>query len=155
METRDMAVSENFTYREVACKCREHGTLHAATLVKLERLRAMLGGHPLTIISGYRCPKHNAAVGGAADSQHTRGRAADIASSYVDLAGEEALRAMIAAGFTGIGRGVNRMGARTFHVDDGHERMTFWRYTPAGIVIDNEAYDLHRTLELEGARSAG
>ena len=30
------------------------------------------------VTSGYRCPEHNAAVGGVADSQHVKGTAADI-----------------------------------------------------------------------------
>lgn len=38
-------------------------------------------GKPLTINSGYRCPKLNAAVGGVAKSQHTKGEAADIKAS--------------------------------------------------------------------------
>lgn len=35
-------------------------------------------GNPITVNSGYRCPKLNAAVGGASTSQHLRGEAADI-----------------------------------------------------------------------------
>lgn len=35
-------------------------------------------GAPITINSGYRCPALNAAVGGVATSQHTKGQAADI-----------------------------------------------------------------------------
>lgn len=37
-------------------------------------------GKPIIVTSGYRCPKLNAAVGGAASSQHVRGEAADIRS---------------------------------------------------------------------------
>src|SRR6185312_6386314 len=44
----------------------------------LEKLRAALGGAPITIVSGYRSPSHNTAVGGAKQSQHMEGRAADI-----------------------------------------------------------------------------
>lgn len=44
----------------------------------LEALRARLGGRPIRIISGYRSPAHNAAVGGAKASQHMQGRAADF-----------------------------------------------------------------------------
>lgn len=43
----------------------------------LDPLREMYG-KPITINSGYRCPKLNAAVGGAKNSQHMRGEAADI-----------------------------------------------------------------------------
>lgn len=35
-------------------------------------------GAPIVVTSGYRCPKLNAAVGGAKGSQHTYGQAADI-----------------------------------------------------------------------------
>ena len=38
-------------------------------------------GKPIIVNSGYRCPKHNAAVGGVANSQHLRGEAADITSA--------------------------------------------------------------------------
>ena len=36
-------------------------------------------GKPIRVNSGYRCPKHNAEVGGVPNSQHMRGEAADIA----------------------------------------------------------------------------
>ena len=35
-------------------------------------------GKPIYVNSGYRCPRHNAAVGGVPGSQHMRGEAADI-----------------------------------------------------------------------------
>lgn len=35
-------------------------------------------GKPIVVTSGYRCPKLNKAVGGAAKSQHITGEAADI-----------------------------------------------------------------------------
>jgi hypothetical protein len=43
----------------------------------LEPLRDLVGG-PILVTSGYRSPAVNAAVGGAANSQHLRGEAADI-----------------------------------------------------------------------------
>lgn len=43
----------------------------------LEPLRAKLG-KPITITSGYRCERDNAAIGGAKNSQHVLGQAADI-----------------------------------------------------------------------------
>ena len=36
-------------------------------------------GKPIKVNSGYRCPNHNLAVGGATQSQHMKGEAADIA----------------------------------------------------------------------------
>lgn len=43
----------------------------------LDPLRQMWGG-PITVTSGYRCSRLNAAVKGAASSQHIKGEAADI-----------------------------------------------------------------------------
>jgi zinc D-Ala-D-Ala carboxypeptidase len=45
---------------------------------KLEGLRRKAGNNPVTINSGFRSISHNAAVGGASNSQHTYGIAADI-----------------------------------------------------------------------------
>lgn len=42
-------------------------------------------GKPITVNSGFRCPKLNAAVGGVATSQHVRGEAADISAGSPSL----------------------------------------------------------------------
>lgn len=62
----------------------------------LENLRGQLHA-PLEVVSGYRSPEHNRAVGGASNSQHLYGRAADIpwGQVTVEMARE--------AGATGIG----------------------------------------------------
>lgn len=52
----------------------------------LEPLRELLG-KPIRITSGYRCPELNKAVGGAANSAHIQGFAADI--QVQDLSVEE------------------------------------------------------------------
>jgi hypothetical protein len=44
----------------------------------LEGVRYLLDNKPITITSGYRCPPLNAAVGGADDSAHVLGLAADF-----------------------------------------------------------------------------
>lgn len=76
-------------------------------LVALEKLRALNGGKPLRIVSGYRSPAWNRHVGGATDSQHLHNRAADIPSGYASI--DQA----VSAGFTGIGW----CGAWVVHVD--------------------------------------
>ena len=43
----------------------------------LDPVREAFGG-PVAVNSGYRCPRHNAAVGGVRNSQHLVGEAADI-----------------------------------------------------------------------------
>ena len=45
----------------------------------LDRLRGEWG-RPIIVTSGYRCKELNAAVGGARNSQHLKGQAADIIS---------------------------------------------------------------------------
>ena len=55
--------------------CRENAVLLCQNV--LEVVRAHFG-MPIYISSGYRCPRLNAAVGGAMTSQHMRGQAADI-----------------------------------------------------------------------------
>jgi zinc D-Ala-D-Ala carboxypeptidase len=63
----------------------------------LENLRAQNGNRPLAVISGYRSPQHNADVGGAPDSRHMYGDAADLESGWCTVAMAEA------AGARGIG----------------------------------------------------
>jgi peptidoglycan hydrolase-like protein with peptidoglycan-binding domain len=50
-------------------------------MYKLEALRKKLGNIPLTINSGFRSIAHNADVGGASDSMHLYGNAADLGAS--------------------------------------------------------------------------
>jgi len=44
----------------------------------LEKVRMLCGRHPVLISSGYRCPQLNQAVGGASNSAHLYGCAADF-----------------------------------------------------------------------------
>lgn len=53
------------------------GALRALCTSILEPIREHVGG-PVTVVSGYRSPALNAAVGGSPRSQHLRGEAADI-----------------------------------------------------------------------------
>lgn len=52
--------------------------LHSLCTLVLEPLRALWGGLPLQINSGYRSLAVNTAVGGSVDSQHMTGDAADL-----------------------------------------------------------------------------
>jgi zinc D-Ala-D-Ala carboxypeptidase len=51
----------------------------------LEQVRFFVGGDPITITSGYRCPELNAAVGGVPNSAHALGYAADIVIEDYDM----------------------------------------------------------------------
>jgi zinc D-Ala-D-Ala carboxypeptidase len=48
------------------------------TCTVLEKIRALCGSHPVIITSGFRCDELNNAVGGATDSAHRYGYAADF-----------------------------------------------------------------------------
>lgn len=49
--------------------------------ILLEHIRVELGGMPVAMNSGYRCPDRNRAVGGAKFSQHMLANAADITAA--------------------------------------------------------------------------
>lgn len=71
-------LSSNFTVKEFACSDGSDAVLVAPRLVMvLQSIRSHFG-KAVTINSGYRTPQKNAAVGGAAQSQHCYGTAADI-----------------------------------------------------------------------------
>ena len=71
-------LSKHFTRHEFACRCGcGFDTVDTELLSILEAIRAHFG-KPVVITSGCRCPEHNEAVGGSANSQHKLGRAADI-----------------------------------------------------------------------------
>lgn len=68
--------SEHFSVAELACHhCGLQG-VKKAMIDFLEDVRNEIG-EPLYVTSGYRCPTHNAEVGGASNSYHAKGLAAD------------------------------------------------------------------------------
>ena len=97
-------LSEHFSRVEFACRdgC-GNDSIDVATLEVLEHLREHFA-KPVTINSAYRCETHNAAVGGASDSQHLRGRAVDIAVDDVAPAAVADWLEMNYAGRFGVGR---------------------------------------------------
>ena len=75
---RDYQVSPHFKLREFQSRDGADKVLISDELLaKLEELRAY-GGYTITVNSGYRSAAHNKKVGGASNSSHTRGLAADI-----------------------------------------------------------------------------
>ena len=85
-----MMLSEHFsleelTASEVAARAGIDNTPSAETMRNLLRLaaglelvRAAIGNNPIHVTSGYRSPRLNQMVGGAKNSMHTQGLAADI-----------------------------------------------------------------------------
>lgn len=74
----------NFKVNEFACSDGSDPVFISPELVKLlQQIRDHFGA-PVTINSGWRSPTKNKAVGGAAQSQHLYGLAADITVKGVD-----------------------------------------------------------------------
>lgn len=73
-----MKLSVHFSRPEFACKCGcGFDTVDAELVDALEDVRMHFMA-PVVINSACRCLEHNESVGGAKNSQHTKGRAADI-----------------------------------------------------------------------------
>lgn len=71
-------LSQHFSRSEFACQCGcGFDTVDIQLLEALENVREYFKA-PVTITSGCRCESHNYKIGGASDSQHTKGRAADF-----------------------------------------------------------------------------
>jgi uncharacterized protein YcbK (DUF882 family) len=73
-------LSRNFSRSEFACPDCGLTEIDLSLVTGLQQLRDALG-KPITITSGYRCPRHNALVGGEPHSKHVLGQAADISVS--------------------------------------------------------------------------
>ena len=76
-------MTEHFSMDEFKCKCGcempdhiKENLEHLAPL--LEKIRKYFGNHPITVHSGYRCKYWNGKIGGAHQSRHMEGIAADI-----------------------------------------------------------------------------
>ena len=83
MSIPNYPVAPHFTYKELACRCCGSYTADPRLLLCLEWLRHEISlmrnaDTPIIITSGYRCPQHNAAVGGSKSSLHMLGLAADF-----------------------------------------------------------------------------
>lgn len=75
-------MTKNFKIQEFECKGECDMPLEVyENIIKLASQLQFLRdytGRPITINSAYRCPDHNAKVGGSKTSQHLLGKAADI-----------------------------------------------------------------------------
>lgn len=79
-------ISEHFSREEFACKCGcGFDTVDCELLEILEAVRGHFG-KPVIISSACRCESHNQNEGGATNSQHLYGRAADITVQSVSPA---------------------------------------------------------------------
>ena len=103
MKPEDWDHIEHFSPDEFRCPCCSEGSekMDRETVADLDDARAY-AGIPFTLTSAYRCPEHNAEVGGVSSSAHVRGYAVDIACE-----GSRSRHKIVAAlkrqGFTRIG----------------------------------------------------
>jgi uncharacterized protein YcbK (DUF882 family) len=104
---------EFFSENEMKCKCGCKGLPKHSLMVKLVKLRKLLG--PLEVSSGFRCPEYNAQVSNTGlDGPHTHGLAADI-----KIRDAKAIKLMLYAYLEGFkGFGVSQKGiSRFIHID--------------------------------------
>ena len=100
----DFQLSENFNLQEFECTHPDHRHVRVDSelVEKLQELRERLG-LPMIINSGYRCPERNEQVGGAENSQHLFGKAADVSLHNQAMSGQDISSLARGIEFTGIG----------------------------------------------------
>lgn len=109
-------LSAHFMRSEFACRCGcGRDTVDYALFKVLLDLREEFG--EIKITSGNRCPRYNRQVGGAPNSQHLKGKAADIQAKYANPARVQQYLIDIYPDSLGIG------GYETFtHIDSRNEK---------------------------------
>lgn len=123
--------SEHFAVSEFVCHCCGRGAdkIDLRLIELLEELRAKASA-PIHVNCGYRCPAHNAEVGGVENSQHVLGRAADITIPKIDFATAHKIVASIDFDGTGFYQPLTTGGSWFIHVDtrDGGKgsHVTWW-----------------------------
>ena len=117
-------MSKWFKPEELACK---HCGASGVTLDLIELLDWLRDqyGKPIIINSAYRCPAHNAQVGGVPESAHVTGEAADIGCSFA----VDRMKLIELA----LDAGVNRIGVapKFIHIDLSKTlpQNVFWLYS--------------------------
>jgi len=126
----DKQLSPNFRVREFASRDGSDKILICDNLVRMLQTIRDHFGVPVSITSGYRSPRHNAAVGGASNSQHVLGTAADITvrgitpraiAQYAEWLGAGGIGLYLRSNFT--------------HVDTRRVRSR-WTQNANGIVVN-------------------
>ena len=82
--TTNTRLSPHFVSNEFRCKCCGKTMLDVSLVSLLERLFPALDLGKINIISGWRCPLHDKAVGGRGAGSHVEGYAADVRCYYKD-----------------------------------------------------------------------
>lgn len=122
-------LSKNFSSNEFQCPCSKctDQFIDQKLVDKLQQVRDTYG-KPIKVNSGYRCPEHNAAVGGKIGSAHMSGLAVDIAPQLITLDELDDLYEICYNIFDNIGDGRNK---KFVHVDVREPKKTgkrMWIY---------------------------
>lgn len=118
---KETQLSKNFESTEFDCKCKNKTCttteIDPKLVEYLQKIRNYFG-KAITINSAYRCDKHNKSVGGASQSKHKYGQAADI-----KVSGVKPLKVAQYAEFIGI-KGIGQY-SNFVHIDT-RENKFFW-----------------------------
>lgn len=127
---RKLQLTKNFSSLEFECPCNQCTSNYIdEELVKLLQELREKYNDSITITSGYRCPAHNAAVGGVPSSAHQAGLAADFQPKIVNVDELDKLYDLAYSIFNNIGDGRHK---KFVHVDtrpkktNGQKRV--WTY---------------------------
>lgn len=131
-----MNLTKNFTLRELtrSATADRLGILNEPTNSIMTNLKELATtvlqpirdkwGQPIIVTSGYRCPKLNAAVGGAKASQHMLGQAADIHTVSDKVSDNyqlfELIRGMVEKGELQVGQLIDEYGYNWIHISTPH-----------------------------------
>lgn len=129
-ENGDSLLSEHFKTSEFACKHCGLYYVDPALVNALESIRRRVG-KPVIINDAFRCIEHNESVGGAKNSQHLLGKAADI--RIEGYTGRDLYNITESSKlFNGIGRDDFH---NYVHVDIREHGLVRWCYDATGKVI--------------------
>jgi uncharacterized protein YcbK (DUF882 family) len=129
-------LTRNFSRSEFACKHCGAISYDRRLVDALQELRD-LAKSPITIISAYRCPVHNLEIGGANNSRHLFGDAADIVVHNMEPLAVFLLAEQVAAFRNG---GIGLYDGISVHVDTRPGRARWSRikgvYRPIGDILE-------------------
>lgn len=122
-------ISKNFDRKEFACKCGCGLDNISQALIDTVQAIRDAAATPVIVNCGCRCKKHNAEVGGVANSSHMEGLAADIyISGWTDNRLGDFIKKLHSAGKLPFLRYCYKIGGKTntaLHVDvDGGKRRS-------------------------------
>lgn len=118
-------LSANFRVSEFSCHgsgCCDTVLIDEKLVEYLQKIRNHFGA-AVTITSGYRCEKHNKAVGGVTSSLHRKGMAADVVVK--GIAPAEVAKFAESIGVLGIGLYETNKDGYFVHIDT-REKKGFW-----------------------------